>query len=295
MNNRKTPKVVLGTVQFGLDYGINNKTGRPTREAVFNILNTAHSLGVGILDSAEAYGNSLELIGDYQKAFPNRKFQVISKFNEVPYGQNRSLKLRVKDTLSLISSRSLYAYMYHRFEMLKEFPNSYDELRELKEKGLINKIGISVYSNDQLQEVLDGYDFDLIQLPFNVFDNHKRKGPLMKRAHNNGIEIHVRSAFLQGLFFKNVNELPKVLAPLRTDLEELHHISAEFGYSIAELSLKYILSMPYVDYIVIGVDSAQQIEQNIRDLNTVIPNQVMERIKAFDIKATHLLNPTNWK
>ncbi|WP_445386349.1 aldo/keto reductase [Robiginitalea sp. IMCC44478] len=295
MNNRETPQVVLGTVQFGLNYGINNKEGRPTKERVFEILNTSHSLGIGLLDSAEAYGNSLELIGDYHRAFPNRKFQVISKFNELIYKQSISLEQRVKDTLAMLSTSNLHAYMYHRFEMLKEFPNSYDELRELKEKGLIKKIGISVYSNEQLQEVLDGYDFDLIQLPFNVFDNHKRKGPQMKRAHDRGIEIHVRSAFLQGLFFKNVNELPKVLAPLRTDLMELHRISKEFGYSIGELSLKYILSMPYVDYIVIGVDSAQQIEQNIRDLNTVIPNQVMERIHAFDVKATHLLNPTNWK
>lgn len=186
-------KLVLGTVQFGLQYGVNS-VGRPSKKAVKDILAEAEKGGITTMDTSSAYGNSEEILGECITT--DEDFKIVSKYpkGKIPVGEmfNSSLK-RLK-------VNQLYGYLLHHFEVYKNNPKVWDEFIALKDSGKVQKIGFSLYSPEELGFILKNQSpFDLIQVPFNIFD--KKFLPYMKNLHEHGVEIHVRSTFLQGLFF----------------------------------------------------------------------------------------------
>ena len=273
-------KLVLGTVQFGLQYGVNS-AGRPSQEAVKSILNEAAKGGIATLDTSSAYGNSEEVLGD-SIAIPEQ-FKIVSKYpkGETPVGEmfNSSLKRLKVD--------KLYGYLLHHFEVYKNNPKVWDEFIALKESGKVQKIGFSLYTPEELEYILmNGSPFDLIQVPFNIFD--KKFLPYMKELHEKGVEIHVRSTFLQGLFFKDRNALPEKLQPMKKYLLQLDEFSKKSGLSISEIALNYNLQNPYIDGVLIGVDNVEQLQMN---LNSVKHTPIDIEI---EVKEQELLNPSNW-
>jgi aryl-alcohol dehydrogenase-like predicted oxidoreductase len=273
-------KLVLGTVQFGLQYGVNS-VGRPSEDAVKGILSEAAKGGITALDTSSAYGNSEEILGECVTSEEN--FKIVSKYpkGESPVGEmfNSSLK-RLKVT-------QLYGYLLHHFEVYKNNPKVWNEFVALKESGKVEKIGFSLYTPEELEFILEnGSPFDLIQVPFNVFD--KKFLPYMKELHEKGVEIHVRSTFLQGLFFKDRNALPEKLQPMKKYLLQLDEFSQKSGLSISEIALNYNLQNPYIDGVLIGVDNVEQLQMNLNSVkNTPIDIEI-------DVKEQELLNPVNW-
>ena len=273
-------KIVLGTVQFGLQYGVNS-AGRPSQEAVKSILTEAEKGGITTLDTSSAYGNSEDVLGE-SIATPGQ-FKIVSKYpkGETPVGEmfNGSLK-RLK-------AEKLYGYLLHHFEVYKNNPQVWDEFIKLKESGKVQKIGFSLYTPEELEFILkNGSPFDLIQVPFNIFD--KKFLPYMKDLHEKGVEIHVRSTFLQGLFFKDRNALPEKLQPMKKYLLQLDDFSKKSGLSISEIALNYNLQNPYIDGVLIGVDNVDQLQMN---LNSVKDTPIDIEI---EVKEQELLNPVNW-
>lgn len=273
-------KLVLGTVQFGLQYGVNS-AGRPSQEAVKSILNEAAKGGITTLDTSSAYGNSEEVLGD-SIATPGQ-FKIVSKYPKgvISVGEmfNSSMKRLKVD--------HLYGYLLHHFEVYKNNPKVWDEFIALKESGKVQKIGFSLYTPEELEYILkNGSPFDLIQVPFNIFD--KKFLPLMKELHEKGVEIHVRSTFLQGLFFKDRNALPEKLQPMKKYLLQLDEFSKKSGLSISEIALNYNLQNPYIDGVLIGVDNVEQLQMN---LNSVKDTPIDIEI---EVKEQELLNPVNW-
>lgn len=231
-------KLVLGTVQFGLQYGVNS-AGRPSEEAVKGILVEAAKGGITTLDTSSAYGNSEEILGECTT--PDEGFKIVSKYpkGETPVGE------MFNGSLNRLKVKSLYGYLLHHFEVYKNNPKVWDEFIALKEAGKVQKIGFSLYSPEELQFILDNKSpFDLIQVPFNIFD--KKFLPYMKELHDKGVEIHVRSTFLQGLFFKDREALPEKLKPLKKYLLQLDEFSKQSGLSISEIALNYNLQNPYI-------------------------------------------------
>ena len=273
-------KLVLGTVQFGLQYGVNS-AGRPSQEAVKSILNEAAKGGITTLDTSSAYGNSEEVLGN--SIVTPGQFKIVSKYpkGETPVGEmfNGSLKRLKVD--------KLYGYLLHHFEVYKNNPRVWDEFIALKESGKVQKIGFSLYIPEELELILKiGSPFDLIQVPFNIFD--KKFLPYMKELHEKGVEIHVRSTFLQGLFFKDRNALPEKLQPMKKYLLQLDEFSKKSGLSISEIALNYNLQNPYIDGVLIGVDNVEQLQMN---LNSVKETPIDIEI---EVKEQELLNPVNW-
>lgn len=273
-------KLVLGTVQFGLQYGVNS-AGRPSENAVKGILAEAAKGGIITLDTSSAYGNSEEILGEC--ITPNENFKIVSKYpkGEAPVGEmfNGSLKCLKVD--------KLYGYLLHHFEVYKNNPKVWEEFVALKESGKVEKIGFSLYTPEELEFILgNGSPFDLIQVPFNIFD--KKFLPYIKELHEKGVEIHVRSTFLQGLFFKDRNALPEKLQPMKKYLLRLDEFSKKSGLSISEITLNYNLQNPYIDGVLIGVDNVEQLKINL--------NSVKETPVDIDIeiKEQELLNPVNW-
>lgn len=188
-------KIALGTVQFGLDYGISNRDGQVSASAVVEILGIARDRGIDMLDTAVTYGSSEAVIGSALVA-GGRHFDIVSKFPPDTTATNFDATLR--GTLERLGVRQITAYLAHDFSSYTN-PGVRERLRRAKDAGLIRQMGLSVYYPHQIAWLLDaGVPCDVVQLPFNVFDQRFR--PLFRELRARGAEIHVRSVFLQGLF-----------------------------------------------------------------------------------------------
>lgn len=289
-----TNKLILGTVQFGLDYGINNTLGKPTTQNIKNILDVAYANGINILDTAEAYGNSQEQIGEYHKNSPNT-FNVITKFSSSVTNLSENILERVQQNIKLLNINKLYCYMFHSFkDFITYFSTFKNDLIQLQNNGLIQKLGVSVYTNVELESVLQTPEIQVVQLPFNLLDNDTKRGQTLKKAQEKGVEIHTRSAFLQGLFFKSLHEIPEKLKPLQPYLEKIEAIKKELSLSTETISIQYPLQKTYINNVLIGVDSVGQLQSNIK--NSIAKVAIAEAdIDAINVKENLLLNPSNWK
>lgn len=291
----KASKLVLGTVQFGLDYGINNTSGKPDLKTVFAILDEAYQNNVAILDSAEAYGNAHEVIGQYHQQSANR-FKIITKFSSSVGDPSGSLTDRVLLDIKTLHVNHLHAYMFHSFRDFEIYFEKFKpEISELKKKGLIRLFGVSIYTNAEFEKLLRYKEVELVQLPFNLLDNDSQRGVLLQKAKDRGMEVHSRSVFLQGLFFKDTNTLPGKLLPLKPHLNSIANISGNNLIDLSALSLNYVLQQKKIDHVLIGVDTVTQLKQNLSALTHNLSPDLLEQINSLNVQETELLNPSNWK
>lgn len=281
-------KIILGTVQLGLPYGINNSSGKPSEKDAFNILDYAFENGIQFLDSADAYGDALSVISQYQTK-RNRYFQLINKFK---IGSS-SLSESLRKTLDILTSKSLYCYMYHHYPDY-ETGSAKHELKKLKETGAIQKAGVSLYGVDQLARVVNDPDIDIIQIPANLLDLNIAKVTLLKKAKANGKEIHVRSIYLQGLFFKDLDSLLGNLIRLRPYLEKIDFISRQHTTDKKKAALNFIVQKEYIDYVVLGIDHVSQLAENLSLVDETFDTSIFEGIDV-NSEDVYLLNPANWK
>lgn len=285
MSNR----IILGTVQFGLDYGINNNSGRPSTDQVFKILELASESGIEILDTADAYGNASELLGEFNKLNPGT-FRINTKFKN----GSETIAEQLEKSLEHLSVSSIYTYYFHCFNDFRYNPYLLTELKLLKEKGSIEKIGVSVYENDEFEMAVNTKEVDVIQFPFNLLDNRFQRGRLIKMAKKKRKELQIRSVFLQGLFFKPLLYLPKNLLPLKPYLNMVSDLAIEYNLSIENLALQYAFSHPEIDHVIIGVDNTLQLQKNLNALQENISKELIEIINKIAVKETELLYPKNW-
>lgn len=283
-------KIILGTAQFGNDYGINNKYGRPSDHELENILLSALNNDILFLDTAESYGDAQNRIGKFHSNYPSNKFKIISKFFEPKFSGN--FITHIYNNLSQLNVDNLYAYLFHNFNDLKKYSKYLEQFVWLKEKGFINKLGVSLYTNDEIEQTLHRFDFiDLIQIPFNVFDNTKQRGIIISKIKEKGIEVHTRSVFLQGLFF--THQLPNNLISLKPYIDILYELSSKYSITISEIALNYSLSQSNIDKVLLGIDTKAQLMENINSLKA-LPLSVLDQIDKIHIKNIKLLNPVNW-
>lgn len=288
-------KIILGTAQFGLDYGINNNEGKLNEKKINSILDFAFEHNIRFLDTAEAYGDSQKTIGDYHKKF-GQKFEIITKFNSKETYLPLKLSEKVKQNLEILNVDCLYCYMFHSFNDFKLFFLQYKvEIEDLKKRGLIKKLGVSVYTNEEAEQLLKYDKIDIVQLPYNLLDNANKRADIIERLKKRGVEVHTRSTFLQGLFFKKEEELPNKLKVLLPYVQELKRIAKENVLDLNSMSLNYVISQKNIDNVLIGVDSVEQLIENMDVLNQTLPESVIQEIDLIDVKETALLNPSNWK
>lgn len=285
-----TIKLILGTVQFGLAYGINNPNGKPSSEAVCNILQFAIENGIDELDTADAYGSSAQALVECFSRNENLKFKMMSKFVN---NQQKSFNDYFESSCKSLGVSSLEGYYFHRFEDFLRFKD-FDTVKKLKSQNKLNKLCVSLYSEEELAIAVESKEVDVIQLPFNAFDCSPKKISLLKKAKLVKKQIYARSAFLQGLFFKDINELPKKLLPLKENLESLHQLADSHGFLMEELCLNFVVEQEFIDKVIIGVDTVNQLQQNIQSLQKKLSPAVMNEIFMLKISHRELLNPANW-
>ena len=279
-------KLIIGTAQFGLSYGINNTTGKVPPEEVRNILTLAKEKGITKLDTSYAYGDSEIVLGSTLK---NDNFKIISKFLSAD-----TLPVTIfNESLQRLNAGKLYGYLIHHFNNFKENHNIWSDIEKLKNKGLIDKIGFSIYRPDDLGYLFDhNIIFDLIQFPYNILD--RSFAPYLEELKNRNIEIHTRSVFLQGLFFMKKENFPEKLLPLWPYIEQINIFCRDNGIIIEELALNGVVHQPDIDGVIIGIDNSEQLSRNINSVWKNCPSEIESFINSIHVKESELLNPVNW-
>lgn len=284
-------KLILGTVQFGLNYGVNNKLGQMGTDEAHKILDLALKAGVTTLDTAAAYGSSEQVIGDFIKLKEKNPFNIITKLTLKDGG---TWKRSLKNSQINLGIGKIDTLMFHSYG---DYLNTKEELYELlssqKGKGF-NKLGVSVYTNEELEAVAFDINVDLVQAPFNLLDNHQLRAEALIKCKEHNKEVHTRSAYLQGLFFMEERDLPARLRPLSKELGVIHNLAKDAGISIGALALSYALSKSYIDGVLIGVDSLKQLKQNLLWVQTQNLKSHFEMIDNLVVREISLLNPVNW-
>ncbi|MDF5690823.1 aldo/keto reductase [Aquirufa aurantiipilula] len=282
-------KLALGTVQFGLPYGINNQFGVPEDGELSNIFSLAKEAGIDVLDSAQGYGNAEERIGKLSK----NEFHVITKFKKLE--SPLPFHLELKESLRKLKSDSVYGYMAHDGDLLIGNPAWWDSLKKAKELGLVKKIGYSLYSVNQLESLLAKQMIpDLIQFPYNVLD--RRFESYLSHLASLGVEIHTRSVYLQGLLHMDPNQIPIYVRALHPYLIQVREIVNKYDVSLSQVCLGFCIQNPFINKVVIGVDNVFQLTENI-DLckKESLTEETMNELLSIEVKDKNLLNPANWK
>lgn len=269
-------KVGLGTVQFGLPYGISNKAGQTDSIEVTKILITAKTYKIQVLDSASAYGNSEDVLGQNDLS----SFKMVSKF--MPDSME-DISNQLETSLEKLGIQKLHGYLAHRPLNILENPAQWDILLEFKSKSKVDKIGFSLNEPMELEQLIDkGYIPDLIQVPYNYFD--RRFEPYIKDLKKEGCEIHTRSAFLQGLFFMNPNRLDDFFEEVKLPISQLQ--KKEF---LNGALLKFAVQQPFIDRVIIGVETNKQLVENLTNLElaSILP-ELQYKINE------NILIPSRW-
>lgn len=285
-------RIALGTAQFGLDYGVSNKRGMIPRTEAAEILRSAAAAGVEMLDTAQAYGTSEEAIGYALKA-SGLKLKIVTKLKDVP---PESTGEAISASLYRTGADSFYCVLMHSFEEYEAAPGKYEALLAAKAKGLAGKTGFSLYHPAQAEKLLSSkVRFDLVQVPYNLLDRRfERLFPELKLA---GVEIHVRSIFLQGLLLMRPGELPGNLAALKSKVERLNGYAAAAGVSAPAACLAFALSAPEVDKVVMGVDGLASFSANLEDIRSLrggTASGVRTALAALEENDERLILPQNW-
>ena len=272
-------KVGLGSVQFGIPYGVSNNNGQTTSEEVTKILNYANKSGIAFIDTASAYGNAEEVLGFNDL----NNFKIISKF--MPQEENNSISFQLKTSLEKLNVDLLYGYLAHRPLRLLDNQKQWEELLVLKQENKIKKIGFSLNEPKELDLLLNkGMMPDLIQVPYNYFDN--RFKDILIDLKSKGCEIHTRSTFLQGLFFSDIQKLPSFFDQVKKDINQLQ---INYKNNLSEVLLKYVLSLEFVDVVIMGVENEKQLKNNLTNINTT------HRLSSNDFNFSDaVLIPSNW-
>ena len=288
-------KIALGTVQFGLQYGISNNHGQVLKSEVKSILDFAHKNGITTLDTATSYGKSEEVLGS---SLIGNEWNIITK---TPHFKSQNIDISHVEfleqtfiqSLNNLGLKNISGLLLHNCNDLFKPGGEklYRRMEMLKSTGAVKKIGVSVYSGEQIDCLLQDYDLDIVQLPLNILDQRLiNSGHLIKLKQNN-VEIYARSVFLQGLLLMPLHDIPKFFNPVMRQLKNFKKIAEEKSMSSLELALAFVLGINEVNSIVVGVNSLEHLKQII-DASSVHVNP--EEFKGLSISDSNFLNPAVW-
>lgn len=251
-------KLVLGTAQFGLDYGITNTRGKVARQEVYQILEEAKSYGVTTLDTAIAYGDSEQVLGDCCAEING--FDFISKLT-IDSDHSCSVLEEIEGSCCRLKVNELYAVMVHNAEALLENNGStyWADLEKAKSAGRVKKIGVSVYTPEHAKKIIENYNIDIIQIPFNLLDQRFKRSGLLKIFKQRNIEVHARSIFLQGLLLSDYTNLHEYFQPIQSKLSLIDKVCAENNTSKLDLVFSQLNAIKEIDAVVFGVTSSEEL------------------------------------
>lgn len=284
-------RLALGTVQFGLDYGVANASGQVPFDEVVRILDCAAAAGIDTLDTAIGYGDSEQRLGRAGVA----AWKVVSKLPGVPQScpsVDDWVATEVEGSLARLGVGQLYGVLLHRpADLVGPHGEAlYRALRRLIKEGRTLKVGISVYAPAELDQLLPRFEVGLVQAPYNVLDRRIETSGWLDRLKAKGIEVHTRSTFLQGLLLQEPRARAEKFRRWDVLWQAWDKWLAEAGLTAPAAALGFAYRNPAVDRVLVGVDS----ERQLRDLLAIVDRPVPDLPKAIATQDENLLNPSGW-
>jgi aryl-alcohol dehydrogenase-like predicted oxidoreductase len=289
-------KLGLGTVQFGLDYGVSNKAGQTPAAEVSAILQFALENGITLVDTAAMYGSSEQILGECLR---NLDFKIVTK---TPHFGNSNitnddadrLETTFSESLRKLRRASVYGLLLHNCDdaLAPGGERLFARMAGLQQRGLIKKVGVSAYTPEQVERVLDRYPFMIVQVPYNVFDQRFERTGTLARLKSKGVEVHTRSAFLQGALLMDSGDLPASLKRHREVFEQFHSIVREHGVSELQLALSFVLTQKLVDRVIVGACTAAQLSEIVEAAKYQPSGN--DRLRQLGTDDESLINPSKW-
>ncbi len=290
-------KLGLGTVQFGLDYGISNSAGKTAPAEVRNILELAAQQGIHVLDTAATYGSSEEVLGLCMGAADN--FAIVTKtpvFQRGPITELHADLLRhtFHESLRKLRRPRLHGLLVHHPEDLLAPGGErlMQVMLDLKRQGLVSKVGASVYNGIQIDAIMQRHAIDLVQLPLSVLDQRLLASGHLTKLKQAGVEVHARSVFLQGLLLMPVADLPRYFDPLRSHLANYRAHLERVRISPMRAALNFALGLTEVDQVILGVNSRLQLQEILSQHDSGGGGADWPR---FAFSEVAMLDPSQWR
>lgn len=284
-------KLALGTVQFGLNYGVANTAGCVSVQEVSAILQHAQACGMDTLDTAITYGDSEAVLGQLGV----EQWKVVTKLPAVPDGCHdleQWIQDQIKQSMVRLRVTQLHGVLLHRPAQLLEREGAalYDSLQGLKSEGLTRKIGVSVYGPGELDALFGAYAFDLVQAPLNIIDRSLVDSGWAKRLHDSGVELHARSVFLQGLLLMPSSQRPAKFNRWADVWNEWDGWLAREGLTPLQACMRYVTNLSAVDCVVVGVDAVAQLDEIVAAADGNLDSMP----KFQPLQDRRLINPATW-
>ncbi len=284
-------KLALGTVQFGLPYGVANQQGQVRRDQASLIIERARLAGIRTLDTAIAYGTSEQVLGSMDLS----DFDIVTKLPALPddcTDVDAWVASQLDQSLARLSVASVNGLMLHRPGQLLEARGAelFQAMQSQRDQGRVERIGISIYAPAELDALCDRYHFDLIQAPFNIMDDRLAESGWLDRLHALGTSLHVRSVFMQGLLLMPEGTRPETFDRWTDRWQVWQTWLDDVGLTPLQACLRHALSVPQIEKVIVGVDSPTQLAEIIDAAGGHCPT----RPNAIGCTDEALLNPSLW-
>ena len=284
-------KIVLGTAQFGMNYGVTNKVGRPPDDALGETLRCFAANGGTTLDTAVNYGDCEARLGGHGAS----AFNVITKLPDlVSFADNlySATRQQLEASMTRLGLEKIYAVLLHRPENLhlEKGHRIWRALSDMRDEGLIQKFGYSLYEPDELETLFNSFPPSMVQLPLNVFDTRFVKTGWLSRLSCADCEVHCRSVFLQGVLAQPPNYRPAYFDNWNVQFDRFDRFVASIGTTPMRAALAFVSNQPEVNGLVVGVDTAEQLEDIMQARQLDI-----SEMPDFSSNERDLILPQNWK
>tara|TARA_B100000963_G_C22632415_1_gene675681 strand:+ start:2666 stop:3532 length:867 start_codon:yes stop_codon:yes gene_type:complete len=285
-------KFSLGTAQFGLNYGITNTRGQILQKEITKIIRYSENKGIDSIDTAVAYGDSERFIG---RAGVNG-WKVVTKIPEIPNqikDQDQWLRDQINSSLKKLKIKSLHGVLLHRPLQLDDLRNKtiWLTLKQLKSEGLVANIGYSIYSPKELDILWHQFQPDLVQAPYNIFDRRLEMSGWLDKLFDEGVEIHVRSIFLQGLLLTALEEIPDKFKKWESLFHSWDRFTHQKSVEKLQNAITFVLNDPRITRAIVGIDSLRQ----LNDILEIIPEKNLIFPENLSTNDEQLINPSNWE
>ena len=296
-------ELCLGTVQFGMDYGIRGKKKPPLFDAL-KMLDYAVHNGIFTIDTANAYGEAEDVVGAYLGRDPAVRQQVrlISKFrpnllDNVPEEQYYPImKSNLEESFRRLHTDYLDGYLLHSARYVYN-DAIIEALVRLKQEGFARAVGVSVYETDEAKTGILRGDLDFLQLPYSVLDQRMFHSGVLALAEERQFPLHSRSAFIQGLVLMNSKEVPLFLrdraAPI---LKKVDSVCRETGLTRVQIAMGFVKQQRAISHMVFGVRNLDQLKEDISVYQQDLPDDVAVELEGqFSDISTDIVMPSLWK
>ena len=285
-------KLSIGTAQFGLSYGVNNKTGQVPIDEVSKILEYAKKNNVNYIDTAAAYGNAETILGNLDL----ENFNITTKLLPLPSAIENIEDWfldKIKESLNKLQKENIYALLLHDTNLLKGLDGLkiFNALQIAKKENLIKKIGVSIYDPEELERINDLREIDVVQAPFNILDRRLETTGWIDKLYNENIEVQARSVFLQGVLLQENHKLDKKFKKWQSLFQEFEEFLKANDLNAYEACISFVDNCEKISRIIVGIDSYEQFKELVKFCMNEIKLCNEPDISCND---SSLIDPRNW-